>query len=59
MRAAVERNEVSDKHLRNYLKLCKESAFNDLSLTERRHKDKAFGRFIHTYKKHKGGPDGE
>lgn len=59
VRAAVERNEVSDKHLRNYLKLCKESAFHDLSLTERRHKDKAFGRFIHAYKKHKSGPGGD
>ncbi|WP_442775342.1 ribosome small subunit-dependent GTPase A [Sphaerotilus montanus] len=57
VRAAVERNEISEKHLRNYLKLRKESAFHDLSLTERRNKDKAFGRFIHTYKKHKGGPD--
>jgi ribosome biogenesis GTPase len=57
VRAAVERNEISEKHLRNYLKLRKESAFHDLSLMERRNKDKAFGRFIHTYKKHKGGPD--
>ena len=57
VRAAVDRSEVSEKHLRNYLKLRKESAFHDLSLSERRNKDKAFGRFIHNYKKHKGGPD--
>ena len=57
VRAAVERNEISERHLRNYLKLRKESAFHDLSLSERRNKDKAFGRFIHTYKKQKGGPD--
>jgi len=57
VRAAVERNDISEKHLRNYLKLRKESEFHDLSLAERRNKDKAFGRFIHTYKKHKGGPD--
>ena len=57
VRAAVARNEISEKHLRNYLKLRKESEFHELSLTERRNKDKAFGRFIHTYKKHRGGPD--
>jgi ribosome biogenesis GTPase len=55
--AAVERSEISEKHLRNYLKLRQESAFLDLAPSERRNKDKAFGRFIHTYKKHKGGPD--
>ena len=59
VRAAVARNDIGEKHLQNYLKLCKESAFHDLSLTERRNKDKAFGRFIHAYKKRKGGPDGE
>lgn len=47
VRAAVERNEISGKHLRNYLKLRKESEFHDLSMTERRNNDKAFGRFIH------------
>jgi len=39
------------------LPACEVPPPNDLPLTERRHKDKAFGRFIHTYKKQKGGPD--
>ena len=57
VRAALERNDITEQHLRNYLKLRKESEFHDLSLSERRNKDKAFGRFMHHYKKHKGGAD--
>jgi ribosome biogenesis GTPase / thiamine phosphate phosphatase len=57
VRAAIQRHEISEAHLHHYLKLRKESEFHDLSLTERRHKDRAFGRFIHTYKKQKGKPD--
>lgn len=49
--AAVERGELSEAHLRNYLRLRKESEFHDLSLQERRKKDRAFGRFMHNYKK--------
>lgn len=57
VRAAIDRNEVSEAHLRNYLKLRKESEFHELSLTERRNKDRAFGRFMHNYKKQRGGRD--
>jgi ribosome biogenesis GTPase / thiamine phosphate phosphatase len=57
VRAAIQRHDISEAHLHHYLKLRKESEFHDLSLTERRHKDRAFGRFIHTYKKQKGRPD--
>ncbi|MFN3885365.1 MAG: ribosome small subunit-dependent GTPase A, partial [Aquabacterium sp.] len=57
VRAALERNDITEQHLRNYLKLRKESEFHDLSLSERRNKDKAFGRFMHHYKKHKGAAD--
>lgn len=57
VRAAIDRNEVSEAHLRNYLKLRKESEFHELSLTERRNKDRAFGRFMHNYKRQKGGRD--
>ena len=53
VRAAIERHELSEEHLRNYLKLHKESDFNDLSYIDRRKKDRAFGRFVHTYKKRK------
>lgn len=57
VRAAIERHEVGEEHLRSYLKLRKESEFHELSHVERRKKDKAFGRFVHSYKKQKNGPD--
>lgn len=57
VRAAINRNEVSEAHLRTCLKLRKESEFHELSLTERRNKDRAFGRFMHSHKKQKGNPD--
>jgi len=57
VRAAIERHEITEAHLHNYLKLRKESEFHELSLTERRNRDRAFGRFLHNYKKQKGGPD--
>jgi ribosome biogenesis GTPase len=55
VRAAIERHEVSEEHLQNFLKLQKEADFNDLSYIDRRKKDRAFGRFLHTYKKRKDG----
>jgi len=58
VRAAISRNELSEEHLQNYLKLRKESEFNDLSSLDRRKKDRAFGRFVHTYKKQKGRSEG-
>lgn len=57
--AAVERDELSAEHLRNFLKLRKESDFNDLSSADRRRKDRAFGRFLHTYRKRKEGKGGD
>jgi ribosome biogenesis GTPase / thiamine phosphate phosphatase len=51
VRAAIERQELSEEHLRNYQKLRKESEFHELSSLERRQKDRAFGRFLHSYKK--------
>ena len=56
VRAAIERDELSKDHLQNYLKLRNESEFHDLSYIDRRKKDKAFGKFVHTYKKQKDGP---
>ncbi len=56
VRAAIERHELSEDHLQNYLKLRNESEFHDLSYTDRRKKDKAFGRFVHNYMKQKDGP---
>jgi ribosome biogenesis GTPase len=57
VRAAIERHELSEEHLRNFLKLQKEADFNDLSYVDRRKKDRAFVRFLHTYKKRKDGRD--
>ena len=56
VRAAIERQELSAEHLQNYLKLRNESEFHDLSYIDRRKKDRAFGRFVHNYKKQKDGP---
>ena len=51
VRAAIERHELSEERLSNFLKLRKEADFNELSYIDRRKKDRAFGRFLHTYKK--------
>jgi ribosome biogenesis GTPase len=59
VRAAMARHELSEEHLLNYLKLQKESGFHDLSYIERRKKDRAFGRFVHSFKKQKGVRDRE
>lgn len=56
VRAAIERHELREEHLQNYLKLRKESEFHERSYIERRKKDRAFGRFVHAYKKQKDGP---
>jgi ribosome biogenesis GTPase / thiamine phosphate phosphatase len=53
VRAAIERRELSDGRLQDYLKLRKESAFHDLSYVERRKKDREFGRFVRSAIKHK------
>ena len=57
VRAAIERHELGEEHLQNYLKLRKESDFHELSYRERREKDRAFGRFVHSYRKRKDGAD--
>jgi len=57
VRAAIARHELSEAHLQNYLKLQKESDFHDLSYLDRRKKDRAFGRFVHTFKKQKDDPE--
>ena len=57
VRAAIERHELSEEQLQSYLKLRKESGFHEESLVERRRKDRAFGRFLHHYRKHNDAPD--
>lgn len=48
---AVEDGTLDEDRYRSYLKLRKETEFNDLSYVERRKKDKSFGRFIKSVKK--------
>ena len=43
---AVENEELSDGRYQNYIKLRKESAYNEMSYLEKRKKDKKFGKFI-------------
>jgi len=58
VRAAIARHELNEEHLQNYVKLARESAFHDSSYVERRKKDRAFGRFVHSVMKHKDRQDG-
>lgn len=57
VREAIAQHRLSEEHLRNYLKLRRESEFHDLSYEDRRKKDRAFGRFLHTYRKEKDRRD--
>ena len=43
---AVHSGKISPERYESFLKLCKESAYNDLSLGERRQKDRKFGKFV-------------
>lgn len=54
VRAALERGELTGERHAHYLKLRKESEYNDLSSLDKRRKDKAFGKFIKTVKKQLG-----
>jgi len=49
--AAIERDELSEERYSSYIKLKKESEFNEMSCLDKRKKDKAFGKFIKTAKK--------
>ncbi len=51
VRAAVERGELSHERHSNYLKLRHESEYYEMSYLDKRKKDKAFGRFLKSYKK--------
>jgi len=43
---AVANSELSEDRYRSYLKLKKESEYNEMSYVDRRKKDRAFGRFV-------------
>ena len=49
---SLEKGELSEERYRNYLKLRKEAEFYDLSYSEKRKKDKNFGRFVKSAMKH-------
>jgi ribosome biogenesis GTPase / thiamine phosphate phosphatase len=51
VRAAIERGELDEDRHSNYLKLRKESGYYEMSYRDKRKKDKAFGRFLKSYKK--------
>ena len=50
---AVENGQVLEKRYQNYIKMKKESIYNDMSYLEKRQKDKKFGKFCKTVLKHK------
>jgi ribosome biogenesis GTPase len=50
--AAIEDGAVQEARYQSYLKLMKESEYNELSYFEKRTKDKNFGKFVKTVMKH-------
>jgi ribosome biogenesis GTPase len=49
--AAIGEEKLSEERYQSYLKLIKESEFNEMSYLEKREKDKKFGQFIKSAKK--------
>ena len=45
---AVEKGEISEERYNNYIKIYKESLYNEMSYVEKRQKDKKFGKFINS-----------
>jgi len=50
---SVNEGKISNERYQNYIKMYKESLFNEMSYYEKRQKDKKFGKFMHTYMKNK------
>ena len=58
VQAAVDAGQIDAGQLANWRRLQQEAAFYELSQVEKRHKDRAFGRFLHHAKKDlRGGRD--
>ncbi len=55
VRAAVKSGELSKDRYHSFIKLKKESEYNEMSYLEKRKKDKAFGKFIKSAKKQING----
>jgi ribosome biogenesis GTPase len=45
---AVERGEISEERYNNYIKIYKESLYNEMSYVEKRQKDKKWGKFFNS-----------
>jgi ribosome biogenesis GTPase len=52
VRAAVRSGELHEDRYSSYRKLKKESEYHEMSYLDKRKKDRAFGRFIKSAKKH-------
>jgi ribosome biogenesis GTPase / thiamine phosphate phosphatase len=50
---AVENGQVTEKRYQNYIKMKKESIYNEMSYLKKRQKDKQFGKLCKTIMKHK------
>jgi len=50
---AVENGQVPEKRYQNYIKIKKESIYNEMSYLEKKQKDKQFGKFIKSVMKQK------
>jgi len=48
---AVERGEISEERYNNYIKIYKESLYNEMSYVDKREKDKKFGKYIRSVMK--------
>lgn len=51
--SAVQEGRLSEDRYRNYIKMNKESAYNQMSYLEKKKKDKQFGKLVKTVMKHK------
>ena len=51
--AAIESGELSEERYQNYLKMKKETEYNQMSYAEKRSKDKRFGKMVKSVMKHK------
>lgn len=50
---AVEKGIISKERYNNYIKMYKESLYNEMSYVEKRQKDKQFGKYVHSVMKYK------
>ncbi|WP_455367158.1 ribosome small subunit-dependent GTPase A, partial [Kaarinaea lacus] len=51
--SAIETGELSEKRYQNYLKMKKESEYNQMSYLEKRERDKSFGKMVKSVMKNK------